>query len=148
MVVGGNYYEELKKSGKGGCEEIVENLSEEHCFRLFNLKYEKGLPVSMLNTSTAMKLGGTIGNIQEVGHLNEMIGGDYLQVSHSDKDCDVWLASKGTLRLDKQEYGAWLCVIPHNPGKAVVTKVACMGDRLGHTQSEKKLSMTSCVTHA
>ena len=41
MVVGGNYYKELKKSGRGGCVEIVKNLGEEHCFHLFNLKYEK-----------------------------------------------------------------------------------------------------------
>ena len=43
MVVGGNSYEELKKSERGGCVEIVENLGEEHCFCLFNLKYEKAV---------------------------------------------------------------------------------------------------------
>ena len=43
MVVGGNYNEELRKSGRGGCVEIVENLGEEHCFHLFNLKYEKAV---------------------------------------------------------------------------------------------------------
>ena len=26
-------------------------------------------------------------------------------VSHDDKDCEIWLASKGTLSLDKQGYG-------------------------------------------
>ncbi|KAK7817327.1 hypothetical protein CFP56_043010 [Quercus suber] len=41
MVMGRNYYKELKKSGRGGFVEIVENLGEKHCFRLFNLKYEK-----------------------------------------------------------------------------------------------------------
>lgn len=30
------------------------------------------------------------------------------KVSNFDKECDVWLASKGTLSLDNQEYGAWL----------------------------------------
>jgi len=43
MVLGGNYYEELKKSGMGGCVEKVENLVEEQCYRLFNLKYEKAV---------------------------------------------------------------------------------------------------------
>ena len=70
------------------------------------------------------------------------------KVSHSDKDYDVWLASKGTLRLDEQEYSAWLRAIPHNPGKAVVTKVAGMRDGLGHTQSEKNSSTMSRITHA
>lgn len=45
MDVGKRYYEELKKSGWGGSVEIVENLGEEHCFHLFNLKYEKAVAV-------------------------------------------------------------------------------------------------------
>ena len=46
MVVGKNYYEELKKSwGRGGRGEecCSVNLGEEHCFHLFNLKYEKAV---------------------------------------------------------------------------------------------------------
>ncbi|KAG6711441.1 hypothetical protein I3843_05G047900 [Carya illinoinensis] len=45
MDVGKRYYEELKKSGWGGSVEIVENLGEEHCFHLFNLKYDKAVGV-------------------------------------------------------------------------------------------------------
>ena len=46
MVVSKNYNEKLKKKeGRGGGDgcsvEMVENLGEEHCFHLFNLKYEK-----------------------------------------------------------------------------------------------------------
>ena len=43
FVVGKRYYEELKKSGWGGNVEIVENLGEEHCFHLRDLKYEKAV---------------------------------------------------------------------------------------------------------
>ena len=41
--MGKRYYEELKKSGWGGNVEIVENLGEEHCFHLRDLKYEKAV---------------------------------------------------------------------------------------------------------
>ena len=30
------------------------------------------------------------------------------QISHDDKDCTIWLNSRGKLTPDKQEYGAWL----------------------------------------
>lgn len=43
FVVGKRYYQELKKSGWGGKVEIVENLGEEHCFHLGDLKYEKAV---------------------------------------------------------------------------------------------------------
>lgn len=70
------------------------------------------------------------------------------KVSHSDKNYDVWLTSKGTLRLDKKGYGAWLCAISHNLGKAFVTKVSGMGDGLGHTQFGKTSSTIPCIIHA
>ena len=38
-------------------------------------------------------------------------------VSYDDKDCNRWLASKGTLDITKQEYGAWLRAPPFNHGK-------------------------------
>jgi len=36
-------------------------------------------------------------------------------VSHADKECDVWLSSKGKLRQDQQGYGNWLRALPFNP---------------------------------
>ncbi|GMY20877.1 hypothetical protein FCV25MIE_16118 [Fagus crenata] len=30
------------------------------------------------------------------------------QISHDDRDCTIWLNSRGKLTPDKQEYGAWL----------------------------------------
>ena len=108
------------------------------------------LPLSMLDFEMAMELGEKIGTISFAKNLNELIGGDFLQirfkvhvskplcrgrrvalddkdevwvsskyeklpnfcyrcgkVSHMDKECEKWLASKGTLTLDQQEYGAW-----------------------------------------
>ena len=44
-------------------------------------------------------------------------------VSHDDKDCNRWLASKGTLDIAKQEYGAWLRAPPFNHGKKTVVSV-------------------------
>ena len=44
-------------------------------------------------------------------------------VSHDDKDCNRWLASKGTLDITKQEYGAWLRAPPFNLGKKTVVSV-------------------------
>ncbi|KAF3964505.1 hypothetical protein CMV_011216 [Castanea mollissima] len=61
------------------------------------------------------------------------------KVSHTEKECDKWLASKGTLSVEQQEYGAWLRALPHNPGKAVSTKVSGMGDGYGRTQSMKTM---------
>ena len=31
---------------------------------------------------------------------------------HGDKDCDIWIQSKGTLQVSSQQYGAWLCAPP------------------------------------
>ena len=45
-------------------------------------------------------------------------------VSHTDKDCDVWIGSKGKLRHEQQGYGNWLRALPFNPG-----------DGLGRTQN-------------
>ncbi|KAI3441375.1 uncharacterized protein J3R85_002660 [Psidium guajava] len=41
--VGIGYTEELKKSGWRGSVELVENAGEEHCFHLFDPKYEKAV---------------------------------------------------------------------------------------------------------
>lgn len=30
------------------------------------------------------------------------------RASHSDRDCEKWLGSKGRLRKEEQEYGEWL----------------------------------------
>ena len=56
-------------------------------------------------------------------------------VSHADKDCDVWLGSKGKLRHEQQGYGSWLRALTFNPGKTTVTTMAGMGDGLGRSQN-------------
>ncbi|KAI3441373.1 uncharacterized protein J3R85_002658 [Psidium guajava] len=43
MEMGIGYAEELKKSGWGGSVELVKNIGEEHCFHLFDPKYEKAV---------------------------------------------------------------------------------------------------------
>ena len=57
------------------------------------------------------------------------------RVSHVDKECEMWLASKGKLTQEKQEYGAWLRALPHNPGKISVTTVSGIGDGFGQSSS-------------
>ena len=32
----------------------------------------------------------------------------YGSVSHDDKDCSLWLRSKGTLKSDDQQFGPWI----------------------------------------
>lgn len=67
------------------------------------------------------------------------------KVSHTDKECEKWLASKGTLTLDQQEYGAWFRAPPHNIGKTRFTKVSGMGGAFGRTQSGKSTSVKDIV---
>ena len=55
------------------------------------------------------------------------------RVSHVDKECEIWLASKGKLTQEQQEYGAWLCALPHNSGKISVTTVSGIGDGFGQS---------------
>ena len=38
-------------------------------------------------------------------------------VSHGAQECSVWLASKGSLPLDQQGFGAWLIADPFSVGK-------------------------------
>lgn len=60
------------------------------------------------------------------------------RVSHSNKECEVWLASKATLRTNQQEYGAWLRAVPHNPRKLTFTTVTRMGDGFGRSPTESQ----------
>ena len=38
-------------------------------------------------------------------------------LTHSDKDCDLWLDSEGTLDLESHRYGAWMHAPPFSPTK-------------------------------
>ena len=48
-------------------------------------------------------------------------------VSHDEKECEKWLAGKGSNSHEKQEYGAWLWATPYNPRKYPYTIVPGMG---------------------
>ena len=63
------------------------------------------------------------------------------RVSHADKECEIWLASKGKLTQEQQEYGAWLHALPHNPGKISVTTVSGIGDGLGQSSPMNSASL-------
>ena len=60
-----------------------------------------GLPVSLLNSETAMELGGKIGVVLSTKHSEEMIGGDFIDVTKPlcrgrkvalDKKDEVWVS--------------------------------------------------------
>nr|POE68408.1 hypothetical protein CFP56_20718 [Quercus suber] len=52
-------------------------------------------------------------------------------VSHDAKECSVWLASKGSLSLDQQGYGAWLRADPFSVGRKSFVFVSGTGDDFG-----------------
>jgi hypothetical protein len=45
-------------------------------------------------------------------------------LTHGDRDCERWLRSKGTLRREEQQYGAWLRAVVDRPIRRVEVKVA------------------------
>ena len=42
---------------------------------------------------------------------------------HSDKNCDLWIQSKGTLQLASQQFGSWLRAIPNASSNNRVIRV-------------------------
>ena len=52
-------------------------------------------------------------------------------VSHGAQECSVWLASKGSLPLDQQGFGAWLRADPFSAGKKTFVFVSGTGDDFG-----------------
>ena len=42
---------------------------------------------------------------------------------HDDKDCMLWLQSKGSLSTDKQQFGAWLRANQYNPSRKASVRV-------------------------
>ena len=43
---------------------------------------------------------------------------------HSDKDCDLWIQSKGSLQLESQQFGTWLRAVPSAASHNRVTRVS------------------------
>lgn len=68
-------------------------------------------------------------------------------VSHVNKEGKIWLASKGTTPLAKQEYGAWLRSLPYNLGRTPYTTVPGMGDGFGGTEKNDQVSHSTPVSN-
>ena len=49
-------------------------------------------------------------------------------VTHDDKACSIWLASKGSLAVDQQEYVAWLRASPSTSGRKTFIAVEGFGN--------------------
>ena len=45
-------------------------------------------------------------------------------LTHSDKDCDLWLDNEGTLDLESRQYGAWMHASPFSPAKKATIVVS------------------------
>ena len=44
-------------------------------------------------------------------------------LSHDDKECEIWLQSKGNLPLERQQYGHWIKASIFSPTKRQVLEV-------------------------
>ena len=44
-------------------------------------------------------------------------------VSHDDKDCIMWLSSKGTLMVEQQQFGPWIRASQFNPARKETVEV-------------------------
>jgi hypothetical protein len=68
-------------------------------------------------------------------------------LTHGDRDCEKWLRSKGTLRREDQQYGAWLRASVERPIRRVEVKVIGRSDvpRWGksHQKNEEHGGQTS-----
>ena len=60
-------------------------------------------------------------------------------VSHDDKECSIYLASKGALNSDQQGYGPWLRAYPYSMGKKSYMMVSGMGNDFGGDDIPAKL---------
>uniref|UniRef100_A0A2N9HU09 Reverse transcriptase domain-containing protein n=1 Tax=Fagus sylvatica TaxID=28930 RepID=A0A2N9HU09_FAGSY len=103
------------------------------------------LPVRRMNHETASALGGTLGVVEKVVESEEERGRKETWISfkyerlpnfcywcglltHGDRDCEKWLRSKGTLRREDQQYGAWLRASVERPIRRVEVKVIGRSD--------------------
>ena len=66
-------------------------------------------------------------------------------VSYDEKECEIWLASKGSTPQEKQGYGVWLRAIPFNLGKTPFMIVLGFGDGLGGSVTQKSVAQLGTV---
>ena len=59
-------------------------------------------------------------------------------VSHDAKECSIWLASKASLPLDRQEYGPWLRADPFSVGKKSFLFVPGSGSDFEGTETGRR----------
>lgn len=45
-------------------------------------------------------------------------------LDHGDKECDIWIQSKGTLQVTSQQFGSWIQAIPTSPPRKNVVHVS------------------------
>ncbi|KAK7832538.1 uncharacterized protein CFP56_026312 [Quercus suber] len=58
-------------------------------------------------------------------------------LSHDDKDCDLWLGSKGTLPTESQQFGHWIRASQFSPGRRQTIEVKGFGEGMYQPSSYK-----------
>uniref|UniRef100_A0A2N9EX83 Reverse transcriptase domain-containing protein n=1 Tax=Fagus sylvatica TaxID=28930 RepID=A0A2N9EX83_FAGSY len=67
------------------------------------------LPVRCMTSGVCGKIGKTLGQVEQVEEFHEgRGGGNFMRISHDDRDCALWLNSRGHMTSVHQEYGPWL----------------------------------------
>jgi hypothetical protein len=56
------------------------------------------------------------------------------RITHGEKDCEIWLRSRGSLSSDQQPYGAWMKGESERMGRHPLRTVDKLGDRSGGVQ--------------
>ncbi|KAK7838186.1 uncharacterized protein CFP56_020146 [Quercus suber] len=61
------------------------------------------------------------------------------RLTHSDRECSLWICSNGTLKEEDRQFGSWLRAMTPNPSRKMVVRVAGFEEeflRNGHRGSE------------
>ena len=46
------------------------------------------------------------------------------RLTHSDRECSLWIRNNGTLKEDDKQFGSWLCIVTPHPSRKMVVRVA------------------------
>ena len=114
------------------------------------------LPFSLMTVEAAVSLGETLGVVSKPRDTSEMMGGNFMRVRvavdvtkplcrgrmiiwdqgregwvsfmYDDRECSVWLSSKGELSGAEQQFGPWLRVAQFNLARKMKVEVQGFDD--------------------
>ena len=53
------------------------------------------------------------------------------RLTHSDRECPLWVKSRGTLKVENQQFGVWLRATTPNPSQKTMIRVSGLDDEEG-----------------